>query len=244
MTADDLVIAIESVKNMLVAHATGGGADDSEFRRLRRVVVDDPRSRELTPDFLKTCRTLSEFWGFIKPQFPTYAERREFIRKAFDPLLSAMERDGSSAALEHGSAVLKTFGVDAIDAEFRKMLQRSHGDPGGAITSARTLLETICKHVLDDFGETYQPDETLPDLYGAVAKKLNLAPGQHKERVFKQALGGCFAVVEAIGAIRNALGDAHGQGRLAFRPLPRHAQLVINLASSAATFLVQTWIAP
>jgi hypothetical protein len=62
-----------------------------------------------------------------------------------------------------------------------------------------------------------------------------------REPVFKQILGGCTAVVEGLGALRNRLGDAHGGGIRRVRPLPRHAQLAVNLAGSMTSFLVATW---
>ena len=57
----------------------------------------------------------------------------------------------------------------------------------------------------------------------------------------KQVLGGCTAVVEGIGAIRNALGDAHGKGKLSTKPKARHAELAVNLAGACAIFLIETW---
>lgn len=81
-------------------------------------------------------------------------------------------------------------------------------DPAGAITTARTLLETVCKHILDDLKEEYPTDADLPKLYKITAEKLNLAPSQHSAAVFKQILGGCTSVVEGLGALRNRLGSA------------------------------------
>jgi hypothetical protein len=37
------------------------------------------------------------------------------------------------------------------------------------------------------------------------------------------------------------LGDAHSQGPMRAKPLPRHAELAVNLAGTMATFLVATW---
>jgi hypothetical protein len=109
-----------------------------------------------------------------------------------------------------------------------------------AITLARTLLETVCKHILDTHNVTYENDTDLPGLYKLVAKTLNLAPSQHSETIFKQILGGCTAVVEGLGALRNRLSDAHGQGKKIVRPAPRHAELAVNLAGTVAMFLVTT----
>ena len=43
------------------------------------------------PSFMRTCRSLDEFWGFIKPKFEHYAERRSFLRDEFDPVLTFLE---------------------------------------------------------------------------------------------------------------------------------------------------------
>jgi Abortive infection C-terminus len=67
------------------------------------------------------------------------------------------------------------------------------------------------------------------------------ATSQHSETIFKQILGGCTAVVEGLGALRNKLGDSHGKGPNRAKPYTRHAELAVNLAGSMATFLIETW---
>ena len=114
-------------------------------------------------------------------------------------------------------------------------------DPEGAITAARTLIECVCKHILDDQGVTYEDSADLPKLYRLASETLNIAPSQHTEKVFKQILGGCAAVVDGLGSLRNRLGDAHGKGSRTTKPAPRHAQLAVNLAGSMTSFLVATW---
>lgn len=81
----------------------------------------------------------------------------------------------------------------------------------------------------------------LAALYKKTATELNLSTSQHTEPVFKQILGGCSGVVNGLGNLRNKLGDAHGKGKNAVKPAPRHAELSVNLAGSMALFLVQTF---
>ena len=122
-----------------------------------------------------------------------------------------------------------------------KTLERRRVDPEGAITTARTLLESVCKYVLDDLGVTYTSTTDLPKLYRMTSKALKIAPSQNTEEVFKQILGGCVAVIEGLGSLRNRIGDAHGQGKGPVKPAPRHAELAVNLSGSMASFLVATW---
>ena len=104
-----------------------------------------------------------------------------------------------------------------------KLLARRHTDPEGAITSARTLLETVCKRVLDETGTAYSDKDDLPALYKVVATKLNIAPSQHTQDTFRRILGGATSVVDGLGSLRNKTGDAHGQGGRPVRPSARHA---------------------
>jgi hypothetical protein len=45
----------------------------------------------------------------------------------------------------------------------QKALERREQDPDGAITSAWTLLEEVCRFVLDSEGETYDEKADLPN---------------------------------------------------------------------------------
>jgi hypothetical protein len=123
-----------------------------------------------------------------------------------------------------------------------KALNRRNTDPEGAITVARTLLESVCKRILDDLGEEYSEKEDLPKLYGKAAKRLNLAPDQHSEEPIKAILGGAMNLVNGIGTLRNRLSDSHGRGGKPVRPSPRHASLAVNTAGAIATFLVETHV--
>ena len=120
-------------------------------------------------------------------------------------------------------------------------MDRRVTDPEGAITAARTLLESTCKHVLDELGITYPDDADPGKLWALCAEHLNLSPSQHSEVVFKSILGNCQSIVNNLAAIRNKVGDAHGQGKRAVKAKPRHAELAVNLAGSMAAFLVATW---
>ena len=205
-------------------------------------VLDDPRVASLVPGWVRRHRNLDQFWGFIQPKFPSYAERRKFIWEEFRTLIEFAESEGG-----HPSDIVVSEALDRIDAEhvriaWTKALERRSIDPEGAITMARTLLESVCKHILDEAGTS--DHETTPDLnklYKQTATLLNLTRAQHEEVVFKQILGGCTAVIEGLGALRNRLSDAHGKGKGGVKAAPRHAELAVNLAGSTALFLLATW---
>jgi hypothetical protein len=157
------------------------------------------------------------------------------------PLIDHLEGANKAPVDAVASEVLRSFDEQGVHAVWVKALERRHADPEGAITSARTLLETVCKRVLDDAEVEYDDKDDLPGLYKSVATLLNIAPSQYTEDTFRRILGGATSVVEGLGSLRNKIGDAHGQGKRAVRPTARHAQLAVNLAGTVATFIVETW---
>jgi hypothetical protein len=235
---------IEGFQDALVTYATGGGGfgeGELDFKEARQQVLDLAGDTGLVPDFVRRCRDRDAFWQFIKPKFSTYAERREFLWESFRPLLERLEAETKHPAARPVELTLASLSAEAVDALWRKALERRATDPDGAITAARALLESTCKHMLDDLGKPYPHDADLAKLWALCADELNLGPSQHTEPVFKSILGNCQSVVNNLASIRNRIGDAHGPGRRAVKAKPRHAELAVNLAGTMAAFLVATW---
>lgn len=237
----ELLEQAESLQNILVSQATGGGEDDAEYTRLRQVVLSQALLEPHTPQFLRTCRNLGQFWQFIKYKFASYAERRAYLWDEFRPMLELLERGGATPSDQIVSIALEKFDAANVQAAWSKALDRRAFDPEGAITMARTLLESVCKHILEAAAVPYEDSPDINKLYRQTAERLNIAPSQHTELVFKQILGGCTAVVEGLGALRNRLSDSHGIGKVGIRPAPRHAELAVNLAGALAIYLLATW---
>jgi hypothetical protein len=231
------------LQNLLITRARGEHANDVDYRALRKHFMESGSTKDLLPTFVRSNRDLASFWGWIKSESPTYAGRARIIREAFVPLLDYVEGKDRAPLDKSASETLASFDVEGVHAVWEKALARRANDSEGAITAARTLLETVCKHILDAQQIVYGENDDLPKLYNAVARSLNLAPSQHTEEAFRRVLGGAASIVEGLGTIRNRIGDSHGSGRRPVRPIARHAHLVVNVAGSMATFLVETWLA-
>jgi len=234
---------VRQLQDIFIACATGGGPSDPEYRKLRLELLRDSAIRERLPQFVRNCDELSKFWGFIQAEFDNYKDRRRFIWEEFGALIASLEENiiVGQPADDDISAILINFDTEQVHIAWQKALERRNQDPEAAITMARTLIESVCKHILDEAGISHSENDDLPKLYHETAKQLNLAPEQHQEEVFKQILGGCKSVIQGLGTLRNRLSDAHGKGKKAIKPSPRHAALAVNLAGSMAAFLVATW---
>lgn len=170
-----------------------------------------------------------------------FQAERTAVSQVFWQARLPSERQAPSSNAIHN--VLAKLNADHVHQEWVKAQGRVARDPEGAITAARTILESVCKSILDEMGVGYDESADLPKLYGTTAQNLSLAPSQHTEEIFKQILGGCFSVVNGLAGLRNRLSDAHGRSKHTAKPGRRHAELAVNLAGSVATFLVGTWAA-
>lgn len=238
---DSLIEMLLMVKGMMLTAATEGVRDGGEYQRVRQSILAVPCMADRLPGLVRSFRDLAGLRAHLQGKSKNWHGRREIIEEAFTPLLDDLEGLTRMPADSVNSTVLSSFDEDAVHAVWTKALDRRTSDPEGAITVARTLLETVCKRVLDDVGETYNDKDDLPKLYGKVAKALNLAPNQHTEEAIKAILGGAMTVVNGIGTLRNKLSDAHGRGgKLPVRPSQRHASLAVNMAGTVAVFIVET----
>jgi Abortive infection C-terminus len=231
------------LQNGLIAQATGNEFDgsDAAYQDLRLFFATRADTKAKLPDFVRRCSDLGQFWGFIKYERSTYRERRDLIWSEFRPLIEYLEAHDRAPGVIPITSTLEEFDPDHVQAAWQKALDRRLSDPEGAITAARMLLETVCKYILDEAGCIYPDTADLQKLWALTAQLLHLAPHQHQEEIFKAILGNCQSVVNHLGAIRNKIGDAHGQGRNSIKPKARHAELAVNLAGTMAAFLVATW---
>lgn len=127
--------------------------------------------------------------------------------------------------------------LDAIDRDITS-------DPAGAITSAKDLVETMYKLILDRRGVSYPPNDDLPALYKKVAGELGLdkksVPGHAKgSQAAQKTLGALNSVVFGLAELRNQLGRGHGRTS-ASPALERHARLAFNASVALAEFLYDT----
>lgn len=138
--------------------------------------------------------------------------------------------------------------IDTIDFEYiREQIAKcdeknNTGDYDGAITSARTLVESVCKYILDEENLAYKQNDDLPELYKKVSKILSMLPSIYEEKPFKEVLSGCFSIINGVASIRNLLGDAHGKSRkVKYKISERHSVLTVTVAKAFSDYLYLTY---
>jgi hypothetical protein len=111
-------------------------------------------------------------------------------------------------------------------------------DPADATTRASSLIETLCKHILDAKKLPLPAKESIQPLYSAAAKALAVSPEQQETTHLKAIAGGMNTVVGGIGALRTHAGTAHGKGPGNTPITFEQARLAVNSAGVLATYLM------
>lgn len=230
------------LQNLLIDRATGKGASDEHYIAIRAYFMNKSELKPLIPKWVLQSRNLDEYWSFIKNTIERYEPRRQYIRKEFSDLLDCLENNTGELPYKH----IIDDSINFLDSQYindcwQKIIDRKNTDFEGAITSSRTLLESVLKSILDDIGETTNSAGDLNKLYKEVAYNLNLSPNNNNEQVFKQILGACSSLVNGLASLRNEYGDSHGKGQVVYKPEQRHTDLAANIACAMSLFLIQTY---
>ncbi len=118
-------------------------------------------------------------------------------------------------------------------------------DPALAIGTAKELVETCCKTILEARSVSFSRSADLPELTKLAVKALELTPDDIPEKTkavetIKRLLSNLATVTQGIAELRNHYGTGHGKAAGVKGLGPRHAKLAVGAASTLAVFLTET----
>ncbi len=175
-----------------------------------------------------------------------------------DNLLRLMRRDGyefdgetfvalpskQQPPIEAIRLLASSFDLPGLHLEIDRIARAAEDDPSLAVGTAKEMVETICKTILDDRG-LYSQGEDLPQLVRAVARELGLLPENIPDHakgseVIRRMLSSLNQVSQGIAELRNLYGTGHGRDGRFIGLKPRHAKLAVGAAATLGTFLLET----
>ena len=175
-----------------------------------------------------------------------------------DDLLRRMKRDGydfdgevfislpskQQPPVEAIRSLAASFDLPGLHVEIDRLSHAAEDDPSLAVGTAKEMVETICKTILEDRGVPSH-GEDLPQLVRAVAKELALLPDSIPEHakgseVIRRMLSNLNQVSQGIAELRNLYGTGHGHDGRFIGLQPRHAKLAVGAAATLGTFLLET----
>jgi hypothetical protein len=118
--------------------------------------------------------------------------------------------------------------------EFNQQISRIRisipNDPALAVGSAKELLETVLKTILQRYGAATSTSD-LPTLIDTSTRQ-----GQ----ITRRTLNNLCQIVTGVGEVRNLVGTGHGRSR-GSQVDSIHARLVVNSAAALAIYLLEIW---
>jgi hypothetical protein len=134
---------------------------------------------------------------------------------------------------------------DYVTQQIRRMQDSIESDPELAIGTAKELIETVCRTILEARGESFDGTADLPQLVKKTSKLLKLTPSDIPEtakasEIIKRLLSNLASIPQGIAELRNPFGTGHGKVAGTKGLLPRHARLAVGTASALAVFLLET----
>lgn len=191
------------------------------------------RARELTEAILEQLRLA----------------RTDFEDEDTRPLRQALEHCGfqltTTGHLEVSSLATVSSHAQrpAIEDQLRR-LRRAQDDPGLMLGTAKEMMESTAKYVLEELGSPPPPSADFPYLLYLARERLNVRPediaATTPEAVaVKKILGAASTIAEQVNFLRNREGTGHG------RTLPSGvsepvARLVVREACSVVELLFAT----
>lgn len=157
-------------------------------------------------------------------------------------------RSAGTTGLDELAATAPKLEGTHLAMQIQRIKDSVDSDPALAIGTAKELIETVCKTILEERGKELEGSPDIPTLTKALLKELKLVP----EGVPTHAKGGeaIKGVLRSLGTIGNDLaqlrglyGTGHGKSAKTQGLQPRHARLAVGSAATLVTFLFETHLA-
>jgi hypothetical protein len=141
--------------------------------------------------------------------------------------------------------VLGATDLSYVAQQITRMEGAVNSDPDLAIGTAKELLETCCKTILDSRKIEYAASLDLPQLVKLTSKELRLTPDVIEDQAkaaetIKRLLSNLASITQGIAELRNKYGTGHGKKAGTNGLTSRHAKLAVGAAATLAVFLTET----
>ena len=222
-------------------------AKPSKENRIRDTVeaaVRDPhRAREPIDSLLVEFRSFGFFAATKDPSVET--ERRPKVRalqRAFARIDWELNDEGDLRPAGVGT-VGSVEGRPAIEDQLQR-LRRASDDPALLLGTAKEMLESTAKYVLEVFSVPYRPRTSFDELWHHARDRLGLLPEQVNTSQpggsqVRAMLGAAWTITKTTNEIRNLEGTGHGR-TLPTGVTPEMALLVVREACSVAELSLAT----
>jgi len=147
--------------------------------------------------------------------------------------------------LEHISDAVGPLDLPELHRQIHRMQAAVEDDPALAIGTAKELVESVCKTILEQRQLAFADDADIGQLVKEARKALGLIPESIPNSAkgaesIRRLLSNLGNVAQGLGELRNLYGTGHGKAGAVKGLSPRHARLAVGTAATLSTFLLET----
>lgn len=163
----------------------------------------------------------------------------------FDWIGGKLVRSTGTPVLEDLSSTVHKMEGTHLAQQIQRMKDSVESDPSLAIGTAKELIETVCKTILEERGKPVQGTPDIPTLTKTLLKELDLVPegipdNKKGADIIKGILRSLGSIGNDLAQLRGLYGSGHGKTANTKTLKPRHARLAVGTAATLATFLFET----
>ncbi len=185
-------------------------------------------------------------------------DTKKINRIIFNGLKKWIEKDGfiyedgnikentKNILIDETVKTLEKIDGDYVNKQLERINESIEKEPDLAIGTAKELIETVCKTILDERNVDYGKSEKIGELVKKVRKVIKLLPDDidnkvKGEGVIKVLLSNLGNIAQNMAELRGLYGTGHGKSAKTKSGLTqRHARLAAGAASTLAIFLYET----
>lgn len=235
---------------LTAAFAQGGYSDVDPYdgtmpnkeRRVQTVVIAAARRPQRARELVEALLTQLRVDGAFDTEREAHdRDRVRTLQRALHQVGWQLNDDGYLHVL--GVADIDTGGRPALE-ETLERLGRAADDPALLLGTAKDLLESVAKFVLDELAIPYSSKTSFDELWFHARDRLGIHPkqvaaSQPGASAIQAVLQSAWNIADAVNKLRNLQGTGHG------RTLPtgvtrEMALLVVREACSVAEFVLTT----
>jgi len=169
-----------------------------------------------------------------------YVDLEKWLKRNDQELFYDLYGSTDGVALEEVVKASQHMDISEFERHAKRIRNGLKSDPEQAIGSAKELLETVLKSILEIHEQNVSDD--IQSLIKKAIIKLNLSPsfgGNAKERdIIKKVISSISNIIIGVSEIRNLYGTGHGRaGSKEIKD--SHTKLIVNSTLSLAIFLLE-----
>ncbi len=182
--------------------------------------------------------------SLIDHHVPEDKHNRELRRKCCEIVARLQESGGPE--LDRLVDIARVADMTQLLAQIERIRQAVSNDPSLAIGSAKELVETVCKTLLNEMSVELPAKPDVPALVRTTARALRLLPEDVPEAsrgrdISRRILQNLASIGSGLAELRNLYGTGHGKSGRTPGLSPRHARLAVGAMATLAIFLFETY---